>query len=92
MKYICNVDLKSSFPSILFGYTENHYIDESDKEGFINVRLIYIWFSFAGEGFKFKDEKFDPGNRLSLWVVKQKNIFNSFDEAKVYFFKSLFKQ
>lgn len=91
MKYIADCQRKNGeFELIFFGFTEKHYIKQnfSDDDRY-TLGMMHIWKSYTSFGeYNYYDKKFDPSTEE--WEFSSENIFDSFDEAKSYFFKQLF--
>ncbi|MFW6226142.1 MAG: hypothetical protein ACOC3V_04220 [bacterium] len=92
MKYIAECYWKNNeIEFFIFSKTEKHYISEYDED-YSNIGMMYIWLSGATFGeYRYKNEKFDPGDSESHWIIKKKYIYDDFDMAKLSFFKQLFR-
>lgn len=91
MTYISEVRRKDNDIDILFGYTEDHYIHFAPHTN-IKVNMIHVWFAYSSfNGKSYKDQRFDPGSKDSLWVITKNSIHKDFHKALIYFLRKLFK-
>lgn len=95
MKYVAACDWQNNkLEFLMFGYTEHHYIRQtSGDSNRYTCGMIHIWksyTSFSKKSYNYHDKRFDPTEED--WEVSEENIFDSFDEAKNYFFKRLFRE
>jgi hypothetical protein len=91
MKYIAACDWnKDDIEFLIFGYTEDHYITNASIDNKYNCHFIHVYYTIFFNNIM-KNKRFDPEDSNSIWTVKYNQIFDTFEQARDYFFTNLFR-
>ena len=91
MVYACEVRRNRDDIEIVFGYTEDHYIQSPQPGDVCMVDMIHVYYAYnTFDKKEYKNTRLDPMDNKSRWVVYKRNVYDDFDKAKSSFFRQLF--